>query len=346
MPKSNSCPTVHSIKLEAPRSESQALGGDDQLHRGSSLVGDSPTTIVKIEGKPVRATIDTGSQVTIITEEYFNKIFPKSALQQINWLKVAAANGGVIPYSGYFEADLEVCGTMIPKRGVLVVKVRKDVPMLLGMNVIRELRPDVIVTQLGLTGKDKVLPQADGPIIQGLVRVAGKSKIRVPARTVQAVVVTGPTKLQNQEVVVEAIEQLPRGLTVGATLTTVHKGRLSIQIMNFTEEEVWLQPRTPLGKIKEVVMIADDCVTFECNATVNEVKSTFDPSDLLKTPGLLWTGLDENQQKQAEQLLLDNLDVFATSDEDLGYTETVKHSIPTLTDEPVKQTYRRIPPTQ
>ncbi|KAJ8017850.1 hypothetical protein HOLleu_44491 [Holothuria leucospilota] len=346
MPKSNSCPTVHSIKLEAPRSESQALGGDDQLHRGSSLVGDSPTTIVKIEGKPVRATIDTGSQVTIITEEYFNKIFPKSALQQINWLKVTAANGGVIPYSGYFEADLEVCGTMIPKRGVLVVKVRKDVPMLLGMNVIRELRPDVIVTQLGLTGKDKVLPQADGPIIQGLVRVAGKSKIRVPARTVQAVVVTGPTKLQNQEVVVEAIEQLPRGLTVGATLTTVHKGRLSIQIMNFTEEEVWLQPRTPLGKIKEVVMIADDCVTFECNATVNEVKSTFDPSDLLKTPGLLWTGLDENQQKQAEQLLLDNLDVFATSDEDLGYTETVKHNIPTLTDEPVKQTYRRIPPTQ
>ncbi|KAJ8018184.1 hypothetical protein HOLleu_43974 [Holothuria leucospilota] len=89
--------------------------------------------------------------------------------------------------------------------------------MLLGMNVIRELRPDVIVTQLGLTGEDKVLhPQADGPIIQGLVRVAGKSKIRVPARTVQAVVVTGPTKLQNQEVVVEAIEQLPRGLTVGA----------------------------------------------------------------------------------------------------------------------------------
>lgn len=39
-------------------------------------------------------------------------------------------------------------------------------------------------------------------------------------------------------------------------------------------------------------------------------------------------------------------DVFAVCDEDLGYTDIVKHEIPVTNDLPVTQAYRRIPPNQ
>ncbi|KAL0188734.1 hypothetical protein M9458_015833, partial [Cirrhinus mrigala] len=42
----------------------------------------------------------------------------------------------------------------------------------------------------------------------------------------------------------------------------------------------------------------------------------------------------------------DTPDVFAIADEDLGYTELVKHEIPLNDDLPVSQSYRHIPPNQ
>uniref|UniRef100_A0A8P4GKR5 Gypsy retrotransposon integrase-like protein 1 n=1 Tax=Dicentrarchus labrax TaxID=13489 RepID=A0A8P4GKR5_DICLA len=39
-------------------------------------------------------------------------------------------------------------------------------------------------------------------------------------------------------------------------------------------------------------------------------------------------------------------DVFAAQDEDLGYTDQVKHEIPVVDESPVSQPYRRIPPNQ
>lgn len=55
--------------------------------------------------------------------------------------------------------------------------------------------------------------------------------------------------------------------------------------------------------------------------------------------------------KQEEQAALAGLlasysDVFAFQDEDLSYTDKVKHEINLFDDTPVTQPYRRIPPTQ
>ena len=43
--------------------------------------------------------------------------------------------------------------------------------------------------------------------------------------------------------------------------------------------------------------------------------------DLLNTSGLIWEGLNEQQRQQAKALLRKNADVFAESDDDLGYTK-------------------------
>lgn len=53
-------------------------------------------------------------------------------------------------------------------------------------------------------------------------------------------------------------------------------------------------------------------------------------------------------QKQPEALmgvLNEFVDVFDWTDEQLGFTDKIKHSIPLTSDIPVALPYRRIPPT-
>ncbi|KAL7866995.1 hypothetical protein AOLI_G00148090 [Acnodon oligacanthus] len=56
------------------------------------------------------------------------------------------------------------------------------------------------------------------------------------------------------------------------------------------------------------------------------------------------TSVDHQTQLQA--LLAKYSDIFAVEDEDLGYTDKVKHEIHLVDNEPVTQPYRRVPPNQ
>lgn len=108
---------------------------------------------VVIQGLKTPCLIDTGSQVTTLTESYFKKHFETrgpTMYPPIQKFNLVAANGLVILYIGYIEVDLNICGKVIPKRGVLIVKDSNGSahPGLNGMNVIKECR-DFLMTQTG-----------------------------------------------------------------------------------------------------------------------------------------------------------------------------------------------------
>ena len=117
-------------------------------------VGSCPVTTVKLGGVPVRCLLDSGSQVSTITESFFNQHFrPRGSdlLDTNKWLTLTAANGLEIPYIGYLELDFEAQGVTIPQRGILVVKDPPDlqsrtrkvaVPGLLGMNIIQKMNEE------------------------------------------------------------------------------------------------------------------------------------------------------------------------------------------------------------
>ena len=52
------------------------------------------------------------------------------------------------------------------------------------------------------------------------------------------------------------------------------------------------------------------------------------------------------EKEELRRLLLKHADVFVQEGDELGYTETYKHRIPTTDDIPVSQPFGRIPPTQ
>ena len=110
---------------------------------------------MKLGGVHVRCLLDSGSQVSTITESFFNKHFRprRSELLDTNqWLTHTAANGLEIPYNGYLELDFKAQGVTIPKRGILVLRDPPDpksktckeaVPGVIGMNIIQRMNQEI-----------------------------------------------------------------------------------------------------------------------------------------------------------------------------------------------------------
>lgn len=104
-------------------------------------------------GVKVPCLIDTGSMVSTITESHFCQHFEPWAqerLKMCNWLKLTAANGLSIPYLGYLELNVELCGKVIQNCGILVVRDPPDntpsqVPGVLGMNVIQKCYHELFI---------------------------------------------------------------------------------------------------------------------------------------------------------------------------------------------------------
>ena len=87
-------------------------------------VGKCPVVTVRLVGVDLPCLLDSGSEVSTITEEFFNDHFRpqgKTLLPTGHWLNLTAANGLAIPYVGYLELDVEALGVMIPRRGILKI---------------------------------------------------------------------------------------------------------------------------------------------------------------------------------------------------------------------------------
>ena len=113
--------------------------------------------------------------------------------------------------------------------------------------------------------------------------------------------------------------------------------------MNITDEDIWLQPHTGIGVLHEInnVMDTKNTVDFK-RVSINEEMVFVRESTT------------EQERTQRSVCPIDLSDpssdsvasVFTENENDLGYTETVKHKIPTIKQVPVVQPYRRIPPNQ
>jgi len=113
------------------------------------VIGRCPVFSANLGGFQVSWLINSGSEVSTITEEFFDANFKgQSLLSSSGWLSLTAANGLEIPRVGYFEVDVEVFGKVVPRRGILVVKDpvggesklrKRQIPGLTGMNVLGQI---------------------------------------------------------------------------------------------------------------------------------------------------------------------------------------------------------------
>ncbi|KAI3358861.1 hypothetical protein L3Q82_015251 [Scortum barcoo] len=113
--------------------------------------------------------------VSTVTESFFQAQFAPwghDRLRSCHWLQLRAANGLAIPYIGYVELDVELCGKVVPRCGILVVKdppgVVSSVPGILGMNVIRRCYWELFGTYGSSLFDSPSVSQAPGPVVVAL----------------------------------------------------------------------------------------------------------------------------------------------------------------------------------
>ena len=142
-------------------------------------------------------------------------------------------------------------------------------------------------------------------------------------------------------------------MTVGAAVVTVdNKGRVPIQLANFSSRDVYLHPRTPAAVIStfhmeptlEFVRVDEShvCVRragsddeVKCNSKIDAILSRMDVGDLT-----------ESQQERLQQVIGRYQSTFSENEDDLGFCDLVKHKIVTKDDKPIRVPHRRVPPHQ
>lgn len=150
--------------------------------------------------------------------------------------------------------------------------------------------------------------------------------IRLPCRAN-----TGP--IHGKTPVIFEPDQLatwPSGLEVHESLTTMKEGDvtiLSINVTNNTNHDISLPRRVVLGRLRLVRSVTPVEVRFKNTETqtpdkelpCEEHKLTEKiESNLSQLPEVDLSGLTAEQKEQAKQLLLEEADAFAMSDNDVG----------------------------
>lgn len=74
----------------------------------ASLVGEANECNAYVDGKQCKALLDTGSQVTSISESFFKQHLSGRVIQSVDkLLKVVGVTGREVPFLGYISVNLK-----------------------------------------------------------------------------------------------------------------------------------------------------------------------------------------------------------------------------------------------
>ena len=333
-----------------PAVRSQTAGGACDSRMWDRAVGQSPRKVVTVGGVEVEAIVDTGSQVTTLNSHCYQKFFAERKLESAHrWFKLTAANGLNIPMQGYLVADISIDNETVRDVVIFVTDVQSvSTPCLLGMNVLQRLDTKLLSTPL--------------PSPQESIRLARTPRTAtiVPPLAAVNVVLTAGDPGRHCNVVVEPLTTPPRnGLVITPVFTRLEGGKVTVPIMNLTEDTLILPPKTVIGKVSEGIEAKVSVEQISANSgrscSVQDEKghspcgSESGQSKVSTTPDLsalnLHSSLNDVERLQIEDLVRKYADVFAWSDLDLGYTDQVEHQIFVTDETPISQPYRRVPPS-
>lgn len=335
----------------------------------NKAVGECPRVQVTVGGVPIECLLDTGSQVSTISESVFNKCFKPLGVipRDVSYLRLTAANGLDLPYVGCMETDIELFGKTLVNQAVFVVKdstCANSLPGILGMNVLKncgkfsvstgdesDSRPEVRANNVTAQVKCKAGP--NGQI--GFIKLSSHDSVVIPPRS--EIITTGYCKagqIKGEfDALVEATDgtHLPANLMVARLCVSVQDGTVPIRLMNVGKTTLKLRPRARVGKLqvfedidKPDIGVTDRGSYAEVNWTscgLNQISADVEsdiPVNLEKAE------LTSEQEQRLHALLHKHKAVFSQHPSDLGCTDTVTHRIDTGEHPPIKQRHRRVSP--
>ena len=221
-----------------------------------------------MSGHEVAALLDTGSEVTTVTETWAAAHLQDRSLQQA-FLTLRAVNGAEVPYSGILLVDIDILGKRCPDVPVLVVKEptelsmqqrKRRLPVLVGMNVLRSCFPpepasaSEVPSCLQAVVREVRLQQRT--TTQGVARTT--SRCHIPANSMTTIRVTGRQKPACHLLASPLAQPLPSD-----------PYSRFVRVANLSDEDVLLPARTPVAVLQAIDSV--DSTDIQFTVGVNEL---------------------------------------------------------------------------
>lgn len=182
----------------------------------------------------------------------------------------------------------------------------------------------------------------------GRVKVWGRKPCRIPGGTMKLVAANCSVQYSGTSVLFKPLDSgLPAGLLASPALVRVVQGTAYIPVVNVGSSAVLLYPHTVVGTLDEVSVVSLPAGVIEVpSSTATMASQSAHPTMPDQIEALDLSALPPSEQDQVKSLLRRYESVFSAHDGDLGCTDLITHDIPLLDDIPVRQRYRRIPPSE
>lgn len=114
----------------------------------NGLVGPRCTALLVIDGTPCECLLDSGSQVTTVSESFYNSFLQSHSILSLDdLLEIEGAGGQVVPYLGYLQLSIEfpkeIAGRTAEVHTLALVvpdcKTNSEIPALVGTNTLDAL---------------------------------------------------------------------------------------------------------------------------------------------------------------------------------------------------------------
>ena len=324
------------------------------------LIGNSNETSVEINGIETLALIDSGSQITTISEDFDNSMFPKPVLYSIEelGLKIEGAGGHILSYMGAIACSLEVpfLHNQLIETATLVLPTTDyslQVPVIVGTNAINRCREKCESTTETIPTQWKNAFIALQRSHIGVVKSTNNRTIQIQPN--ETITVSGLVRKKKSvdSAVTEQTQGASSRIGVCPQVVSLDKGeknqRVPVCIFNMSAKVLTINPKSDLCELHEVKVLrnVDPVATEEETVNINQqrVKKEEERTEELP-PGITLDGADLTQE-QTEKLRTFPLkwkNVFSTGVTDLGNCDLVKHEINLSDETPFKEPHRRIPP--
>ncbi|CAM4573172.1 unnamed protein product [Caretta caretta] len=327
----------------------------------AGLIGPRAEVKVRIEGVECKAVLDTGSQVTIIFQSFYQQMLRHLPIQPLTGLGLCGLSMDEYPYQGYVIVHLEfpeeVAGVREEVDTAALIcpdpKGTSDVSVLIGTNsslfkvladYCRRRAGDQYLNTLMIHTlcaeayrKIESAKRDTSELPLGALKYAGTTPLVVPARTEQEVLVMS-TCLKGSKGTLAMIEQpmggeLPEGVLVPSgviTLPADTQERVTILIANETSRDIFVKQGQKIADLFE----PESIVKPQCETQV----PTIDPAkfDFGDSP------VSEDWKDRLRKKLCERSKVFSLHEWDVGCAKGVEHNIRLHDSRPFRERSRKI----
>ncbi|XP_051807112.1 uncharacterized protein LOC127534861 [Acanthochromis polyacanthus] len=322
-------------------------------------------------GVSCNSLLDSGSQVTTISQSFYQKHLSDFPLQPISNLDVEGANGQAVPYLGYVEVPIGFPKEFVESEphistlALIVPDLRSstDLPVLIGTNALDVLYEEYCQNthnSPAVYGYSQILKilehrhEAKSTGRLGLMSLRGNASYIIPAREkvcLESYAHLNSPLTDNWAVVEQPTSTaLPGGLFVDCCLITVPTQRPykhPVWIRNETDHDIMLPGSCVLAELHLADQVFETQTLPNTN-TASCCSLSADPSKSSPKEQLAFDFGDSPLPEEWKSRVTDSLsaysDVFACHDLDFGHATKVKHKIKLKDETPIKQRSRPIHP--